>query len=145
MARHDIRGPVVPAGTRLQVAALCLRQTCDGPLVLLVTSRGTGRWIPPKGWPISGRSTAEAALQEAWEEAGVIGTVCAEPVGTYAAVKVLASGVTQPCLVTVHSVTVTALADTFPEAAQRRRAWMTPEQAALSVAEEGLRALLRAL
>ena len=145
MVRHDIRGPSVPHGTRLQVAALCLRQTDGGQQVLMVTSRGTGRWIMPKGWPIAGRSTAEAALQEAWEEGGVIGSVATEPVGSYAAVKVLASGVAQPCLVTVHPVTVTALADSYPEMAQRRRVWMAPEQAALSVEEDGLRALLRSI
>ena len=53
----------------LQVGAVCLDPATGR--VLLITSRGTGRWIIPKGWPMPGRSLAEAALQEAWEEAGV--------------------------------------------------------------------------
>lgn len=145
MARHDVRGPTVPPGARLQVAALCLRHTADGTLVLMITSRGTGRWILPKGWPDAALGPARAALREAWEEAGVRGSVAADPVGHYHAVKVLSSGVAQPCIVSVHPVSVTALEDTFPEAAQRRRAWMTPEQAAQVVEEDGLRALLRSL
>ena len=47
----------------MQVAALCLDEASGR--VLLVTSRGTGRWIVPKGWPMAGRSLADAARPRA--------------------------------------------------------------------------------
>lgn len=54
-----------------QTAALCTHPQTGQ--VLLITSRDTGRWVLPKGWPMRGRSMAQAALIEAWEEAGVEG------------------------------------------------------------------------
>ena len=63
--------PMLSRPRRLQVAALCFRRTDTGCEVLLVTSRDTGRWVIPKGWPMEGKSSAESAAQEAWEEAGV--------------------------------------------------------------------------
>ena len=74
----------------LQVGALCL-QAGTGK-VLLVTSRGTGRWIIPKGWPMDGRSAGGAALREAWEEAGVRGQVEERPLGRYSYDKKLTRG-----------------------------------------------------
>ena len=38
-------------GARLQYGALCYKLTRKGVQVLLVTSRDTGRWLLPKGWP----------------------------------------------------------------------------------------------
>ena len=55
-----------------QVAALPFRIGADGRIeVLLITSRDTGRWIIPKGWPMIGRKAHRAAEREAFEEAGV--------------------------------------------------------------------------
>ena len=51
--------------------------------VLLVTSRGSGRWILPKGWPMDGKTPAASAAQEAWEEAGVDGTPDSRPLGLF--------------------------------------------------------------
>lgn len=51
--------------------------------VCLVTSRSTGRWIIPKGWPMKGLLDAEAAGIEAKEEAGIVGAVFPSPVGSY--------------------------------------------------------------
>ena len=70
-AWSEVLHPMLQRPKRLQVAALCYRRDGDSKEVLLVTSRGTGRWILPKGWPIDGLDAGEAALQEAWEEAGV--------------------------------------------------------------------------
>ena len=41
---------------RTQFAALCWR-VMDGKVqILLITSRGSGRWIVPKGWPMDGQT-----------------------------------------------------------------------------------------
>jgi 8-oxo-dGTP pyrophosphatase MutT (NUDIX family) len=133
-----------PGQPLVQVAALCTRGGgADGaPEVLLVTSRGTGRWILPKGWPIQGRSLAEAAAVEAWEEAGVRGRAEAEPLGSYAAEKVVANGTGLPCRVQVYRLPVEELAEEFPEAHQRRRRWVPAVIAAELVREPELRELL---
>src|SRR3546814_3720198 len=66
-----------------QVGALPFRRSADGVLeVMLITSRDTGRWIIPKGWPMEGRSGPSAAQQEAFEEAGVLGIITGMPNGT---------------------------------------------------------------
>ena len=51
--------------------------------VLLVTSRQTRRWIIPKGWPIKGLKPPKSAAREAYEEAGIRGTVGAKSIGVF--------------------------------------------------------------
>jgi len=130
---------------RLQVAALCLRDGAKGPEVLLITSRGTGRWILPKGWPMAHRTLAEAAAQEAWEEAGVRGRIDEAEFGRYRAAKDTGGGLMVPCDVAAFRLTVEQLADDYPEAAQRTRRWLRPADAATLVREDGLRDLLERL
>ena len=43
----------------IQHGALCFCVIKKSLRILLITSRGTGRWIVPKGWPIDGKSPAE--------------------------------------------------------------------------------------
>lgn len=126
----------------VQVGALCLDRNGQ---VLLITSRGTGRWIIPKGWTMRDRSHADAALQEAWEEAGVRGHVGPEVIGRYHYDKTLRDGTALPTEVQVFQVAVDDLADDYREAGQRRRHWFAPAEAAARVAEPELQALLRAL
>lgn len=127
----------------MQVAALCLDP--DSGHVLLITSRGTGRWIIPKGWPMAGRSLAEAAQQEAWEEAGVKGPANPREIGTYHYDKEQDRGFGIPVHVRVFIINVTDLADAFPEAGQRTRKWFSAAEAAELVAESGLKALLQSM
>lgn len=131
------------AGTRLQVGALC-RDPRTGQ-VLLVTSRGTGRWIIPKGWPMADRSHAAAALQEAWEEGGVLGRICPQETGRYRYDKWRENGPAIPVEVAVFLLEVDSLAEDYPEASQRRRKWVSPAKAAEMVDEKGLRVMLKGL
>jgi len=123
---------------RTQYGALCWRRHRGRTRVLLVTSRDTGRWIIPKGWPIAGLSPEAAALQEAWEEAGVRGQASPMCLGLYRYDKVLTPDRRLPCLVAVYPVQVAALRDRFPERRERRRAWFSPEKAAERVEEAAL-------
>ena len=66
-----------------QVAALPFRINGIRPEVMLITSRETGRWIIPKGWPQKGRSPRAVAIREAYEEAGLKGRIRKRPVGTF--------------------------------------------------------------
>lgn len=126
-----------------QFAAICYRTTPKkGCEVLLITSRDTGRWVIPKGWPMKGKTGAECALQEAFEEAGVEGRPDPGPIGIYSYDKVLGDGALQPCVVSVFPVAVARLKNNFPERAERDRRWFTPQKAAQKVAEPELQALL---
>ena len=129
------RRPVV-----MQVAALCV-DPARGK-ILMITGRGAGRWLIPKGWPMPGRSAGGAALQEAWEEAGVCGTAAEEPVGSYGYEKNAGRGLCFPIDVQVYLITVDKLADKFPERGQRERRWFTPTDAAMLVEEDGLRRIM---
>lgn len=98
-----------------QVAALVWRLAPSGVDVLLITSRATRRWVLPKGWPIKGRSAAEAAAQEAFEEAGVVAAPTSEPVGSYQYDKVLRDGSLLPCTVDVFAMPMLRLLEEWPE------------------------------
>jgi 8-oxo-dGTP pyrophosphatase MutT (NUDIX family) len=112
--------------------------------VLLVTTRETQRWVVPKGWPLPRRPDHEAAAVEAWEEAGVRGTINRKPVGTFDYDKRQKSG-SVPVRVSAYLMQVTEEASTWPEASQRRRAWFSAEDASEAVTEDGLKDLLRGL
>ena len=111
------------------------------PRFLLITSRGTGRWVIPRGNPIAGLSPSQSAAQEAYEEAGLTGLVSAQEIGRYEYLKVRRSG---PVPATVH---VFELRDPlqsahWPERDQRRIHWFSREEAAGAVDEAGLRAII---
>jgi 8-oxo-dGTP pyrophosphatase MutT (NUDIX family) len=126
----------------MQVGAICLDPATGA--VLMITSRGTGRWIIPKGWPMAGRTLAQAALIEAWEEAGVRADF-AEEIGRFAYEKDQDRGFSVPIEVRVFLVRVDGLADDYPERHSRTRRWIMPQEAADLVAEPKLAALLRSL
>lgn len=126
---------------RTQFGALCYRIRQDKVQVLLITSRGTGRWIVPKGWPIGGQSPTTAAMQEAWEEAGVEGRVTGNCIGIYSYVK-REEGEQLPCVVAIFPVEVRRLADRYPEAKQRRRKWFSLKKAAALLGEPELAHIL---
>ncbi|MEP3329558.1 NUDIX hydrolase [Sedimentitalea sp.] len=137
-------GPLLQRPKRLQLAALCHRGEGADREYLLITSRDTGRWIIPKGWPIRGLKSNETALREAWEEAGVTASKADdEPIGVYTYDKRLASGWATPVETLVYSVSVGGLVDDFPESHQRRRIWVDAGTAAEMVNEEELKHIFR--
>ncbi len=137
-------GPLLQRPKRLQIAALCHRGEGTDKAYLLITSRDTGRWIIPKGWPIRGLKSNETALREAWEEAGVTGSKAADdPVGVYTYNKRHATGWATPVETLVYSVAVGGLLDAFPESQQRQRIWVDAGTAAEMVNEEELKQIFR--
>jgi 8-oxo-dGTP pyrophosphatase MutT (NUDIX family) len=127
----------------MQMGMVCrCRKTGD---VLLITSRGTGRWVIPKGWPMEGKTLPGAAAAEAWEEAGVEGRVHPEEIGRYRYDKEQDRGYSVPVEVRVFLMDADCLHDDFPEAGQRKRRWFAPQDAARHVVEPGLKRILLAL
>ena len=129
-----------------QIAALPVRRDDRGRLrVLLVTSRDTGRWVLPKGWPIDGLDPWEAAAVEALEEAGAEGAVGMSAIGSYGYGKRMSGGATLPCRVELYPMRVKRLHKTWKEVRERERRWFGPSAAAKRVDEPELRDILRSL
>ncbi|TPW28776.1 NUDIX hydrolase [Martelella alba] len=130
---------------RQQYGALCYRrsgkkkQDCE---VLLITSRDTGRWVTPKGWPMANKAPHEVAEQEAYEEAGIKGTVSDRKLGSFSYLKRLNDGSEVPCVVDLYPLLVKKAKAKFPEVEERTRRWTSAEEAAELVDESGLKALL---
>src|SRR5882724_13290224 len=97
----------IPTAKRVQYAALPYRLSGSSPEVMLVTSRETRRWIIPKGWPQKGKAPHHSAAREAFEEAGVVGTVGRRPVGSFPYEKRLKNGDVVVCEVHVFPLKVT--------------------------------------
>ncbi len=119
-----------------QAAAIPIR---DG-LVCMVTSRSGRRWVIPKGRIEVRQTAADAAATEAWEEAGVLGTLSAESVGTFEYDK---DGRCHQ--VTVFVLAVDEVREQWPEQYERRREWVTPEDAVARIEEPELRKIVRAV
>jgi 8-oxo-dGTP pyrophosphatase MutT (NUDIX family) len=128
---------------RSQFAALCYRRKNGKIQVLLITTRETGRWIIPKGWPDMQYTPGDLALREAWEEAGVKGKVSDAPIGLFSYMKSYDDKDALPCMATVYVVEVKSLDDDYPEVGQRKRKWFSRKKAAQMVSEPELARIIR--
>lgn len=138
--------PVPPFPADMQVAALCWRKRKGKTEVLLITSRDTGRWIVPKGWPIDGLDAPQSALREAWEEAGVRADANqALHIGEFCYDKLLADGQELPLRAVLYKVRLRGreIANRYPESHERKRLWVTPHKAAKLVQEPELQEILQ--
>jgi 8-oxo-dGTP pyrophosphatase MutT (NUDIX family) len=99
-----------------QAAAIPLRKG----RICLITSRNRKRWVIPKGWIEPGQTAGETALQEAWEEAGLLGALDREPIGSYLYEK---EG--QTYHVVVFVMRVTQVTEDWLERDSRERIWVS--------------------
>jgi len=109
----------------LQSAVIPFRIKKNRIKILLITSLKTKQWIFPKGIIEEDLTPQQSALQEASEEAGVEGKVLNIMLGEYSYEKW--GGI---CVVKVFPMYVTKVLDDWPEADQRKRMWVSPEEAA---------------
>ena len=122
-----------------QSAVIPYRMGPAGVEVLLITAIKSGKWIVPKGVVEPASSAPASAAAEAYEEAGVSGTVGERLLGTYQYDK---WGGT--CTVEVFALAVETELDDWPEKEFRRREWLRPEEAAGRIAVPGLADIIRA-
>ncbi|MFV2033654.1 MAG: NUDIX hydrolase [Halocynthiibacter sp.] len=127
-----------------QFGALCYRIRKDKVQVLLITSRGTGRWVIPKGWPMHNHTPVDTAAREAFEEAGAEGKTIPTCLGIYSYLKETDDGNSQTCVVALFPLKVKRMQSAFPEAGQRKRNWLSPAKAAALVDEPDLAQIIRA-
>ncbi|MDE0984246.1 MAG: NUDIX hydrolase [Yoonia sp.] len=123
---------------RAQFAALCYRFKGGRLQVCIVTTRNTGRWILPRGWPTHKQTAHDGAAIEAFEEAGVTGQVFPDAVGTYVYDKPIDDGIA-PVLVVVYAIHAVDVAKKWPEKKQRKRRWVSLKKAAAKLQEPGLK------
>ncbi len=110
----------------------------DGILeILLISSRRKKHWVIPKGIIEGDLSSRESALQEAFEEAGIKGSIEHASLGRYRYKK---WGGT--CRVEVFLMRVDEELETWPEDYFRERKWLDLDSAQGMVASLGLKKLL---
>ena len=91
-----------------------------------------------------GRKPSEVAAREAFEEAGLLGTIVGKrPIGSYHYEKQLSPHHGILCEVTVFLFLVERQLDDWPEKAERETRWFEPSDAYTSVDEGGLAEILR--
>ena len=108
-----------------------------------MTSRDTGRWIIPKGNIKPGTTPSKAAEQEAFEEAGIKGTIAGStPLGMYTYSKKLVSGGARVASVEVYLLQVKKQVKKWPERHERKLAWVSTQKAVSLIEEPGVIPLL---
>jgi 8-oxo-dGTP pyrophosphatase MutT (NUDIX family) len=117
-----------------QAAAMPVR----GDRICLVTSRNGNGLVVPKGCLENGRTPEQIALQEAWEEAGLIGLLHPRPIGSYRYEK---AGTRFE--VVMFLMDVTTVVKDWPESHWRSRHWLRLEDAVARIRVRGLRELIR--
>jgi len=131
---------------RVQYAALPYRRKGNSLTeVLLVTSRDTGRWIIPKGWPIKGKEPHKAAAREAREEAGVVGKIGRRPIGSFLYEKRLKGGNVIVCDVQVFVLKVKRQEESWVEKGERKVKWLSRTKAATTVGDRALGTIILTL
>jgi 8-oxo-dGTP pyrophosphatase MutT (NUDIX family) len=108
--------------------------------ILLITSRRKRRWVIPKGIIEGSLSPQESAAKEAYEEAGITGTVHTKMLGQYQYNK---WGGT--CTVRVYLLEVKEIMDDWPEDFFRDRQWVSIPEAQERIEEADLRNIIAKL
>ena len=107
---------------------------------LLITSRTDGRWIIPKGRIDPDKTSAESAVEEAYEEAGVWGTIRPQCLGTYTYRR--GSELHE---VEVYEFEVERELEVWPEKDERRRQWFDLEGVRTRIDSPRLTGMIEAL
>lgn len=91
---------------------------------------------------MKGRKPHAAAALEAYEEAGVTGTISKSLIGTYNYDKRLSDGDVITCTVEVYPMMVEVELADWPDREQRTRRWFSLTAAAEAVEEDTLKMLI---
>ncbi len=135
--------PAAPEPAGPQFGALPYTVLNGELVVLLITSRGRGKWIFPKGGLVEGMTPWESAALEAYEEAGVEGEIEKSPIGSY--YLPVTEERPAPIEVKVFPLRVTLQREDWQERGQRYRHWAVLPEARRLITHEGLADLAVAL
>ncbi|MBD2502717.1 NUDIX hydrolase [Anabaena azotica] len=111
----------------------------DGRIeILLITTRDLQDWVIPKGGIVNGMTPPASAAKEAWEEAGVIGEVDDNELGSY---KYRKGG--KVYRVKMYLLPVAKVSDYYPEADKRYRRWLDANHAIKLIKKDSLKRILK--
>jgi phosphohistidine phosphatase len=130
-----------PAYYYSQSSVIPYRLRKGKPEILVIASSKGNHLVVPKGIKDPGLTLREAAVKEAWEEAGIEGEVAPDILGEYHFKKWGAA-----CAVKVYPMKVTRIIpeDEWEER-HRGRTWMSPGKAAKRLKRKQLRPLVKSL
>jgi 8-oxo-dGTP pyrophosphatase MutT (NUDIX family) len=141
---EDLSGLIPLTMIQRQAGVIPYMATAEGLKLVVVTSRRTGRWVFPKGSIDDGMTPQEAAAQEAFEEAGLIGVAAPESLGSYQALKIRPPAV-WTIEVDLYPMRIEEVLDLWIEADQRARKFVSPDEAAALLGDPVLSDLALAL
>lgn len=107
---------------------------------MVITTRNQKTWTIPKGNIAKGLSASESAAKEAFEEAGIQGTIIKPNVGYYTYKKR-----SRQFRVKVFLMEVSQILSEWPEEGFRERKWITISKACRKIKQKSLLALLEDL
>lgn len=108
--------------------------------ILLITVSNRKGWGIPKGWIEPRMSAVDSAAKEAYEEAGILGTIHTPALGRYERRKW-----GMALQVEVFLMRVERVLDDWAEADERKRCWLSVSQAQKQVKKSDLKDLLAQL
>lgn len=130
-----------PAYYYTQSAVIPYRVVGERREILIVRSSQNKHWVVPKGIAEPGLSLQQSAAQEAFEEAGIEGTVTGQALGSYSYEKWGAR-----CTVTVFAMQVDRMLDQEAwEESHRGRKWVSPAVAKMLLKEPAMAELVSTL
>lgn len=124
------------ASTARQVAVVAVRRGPAGLEVCLIRRKDSVKWAIPKGFIDRGDTPERAALNEAFEEAGLVGRIVSSPIGTYEYEKW-----NRPLTVAVYLMEVLDEQERWMEMGFRERRWLSLDEAERLLSAHPVRAM----
>lgn len=138
MSSQQASPPVPPAQPKiLESGVLAFRRDGSGDIrILLISRRRSKKWGIPKGKVVPHLSFRDNAIKEAFEEAGVVGSVSPFSVGVFRAKKRQPNADRPEIIeVWVYLLDVEETLPDWPEKEKRATRWVTCEAAARQLRE----------
>ena len=123
-----------------QAGVFAVRQGPEGWRVLVISNNSGKRWVIPKGIMDPGFTDRETAQKEAFEEAGIHGSLITPALGKYRYRKW-----GRKCEVTVFLMDISAVEEAWPEKNTRIRKWLALEEMGATIDSRIPRKLLNEL